>query len=103
MLMFTHGDKGKRPNYPLVMAQEQREMWGNTIHREAHTGHLHQMRVEELHGVKVRISPALCPADAWHAENMFTGNARAAEAFVWHKDEGLVGTAIYTVPERDED
>jgi hypothetical protein len=98
MLMFTHGDKGKRPNYPLVMATEEPDMWGATIHREAHTGHLHQMRVEELHGVKVRISPALCPADAWHAENMFTGNARAAEAFVWHEREGMVGTAIYTVP-----
>lgn len=101
MLMFTHGDKGKRPNYPLVMATEEPQMFGSTIHREAHTGHLHQLRVEELHGVKVRISPALCPADAWHAEQMFTGNARAAEAFVWHRDEGMVGTAIYTVP-KDE-
>jgi len=103
MLMFTHGDKGKRLNYPLVMATEQPQMFGSTTHREAHTGHLHQMRVEESHGVKVRISPALCPADAWHAENMFTGNARAAEAFVWSKDEGLVGTAIYTVPRSAED
>lgn len=104
MLMFTHGDKGKRPNYPLVMATEQPDMWGATVHREAHTGHLHQLRVEELHGVKVRISPALCPADAWHAEHMFTGNARAAEAFVWEKSEGLVGTAIYTVQKgSDED
>lgn len=101
MLMFTHGDKGKRPNYPLVMATEQPQMFGATVHREAHTGHLHQMRVEELHGVKVRISPALCPADAWHAENMYTGNARAAEAFVWHAHEGLVGTAVFTVTKQD--
>lgn len=101
MLMFTHGDKGKRPNYPLVMATEQPQMFGATVHREAHTGHLHQMRVEELHGVKVRISPALCPSDAWHAENMYTGNARAAEAFCWHRDEGLVGMAVYTVPRQD--
>lgn len=103
MLMFTHGDKGKRPNYPLVMATEQPDMWGATVHREAHTGHLHQLRVEELHGVRVRISPALCPADAWHAEQMYTGNARAAEAFVWHREEGMVGTAIYTVPKQTDD
>lgn len=102
MLMFTHGDKGKRPNYPLVMATEQPKMFGETVHREAHTGHLHQTRVEEMHGVRVRISPALCPADAWHAENMYTGNARAAEAFVWSADEGMVGTAIYTVPRRED-
>lgn len=103
MLMFTHGDKGKRPNYPLVMATEQPQMFGSTTHREAHTGHLHQTRVEETHGVKVRISPALCPADAWHAENMYTGNARAAEAYVWSKDEGLIGTAVYTVQRSAED
>lgn len=102
MLMFTHGDKGKRTDYPLVMATEQPQMFGATVHREAHTGHLHQTRVEERHGVRVRISPALCPADAWHAENMFTGNARAAEGYVWHREEGLVGTAVYTVP-RSED
>jgi hypothetical protein len=39
ILMFTHGDKGKRPNYPLVMATEQPQMFGATVHREAHTGH----------------------------------------------------------------
>lgn len=98
MLMFTHGDKGKKPDYPLLMATERPKMFGATIHREAHTGHLHKTQVDEFKGVKVRISPALCPADAWHAEFGFVGNARSAEAFIWHKDDGLVGTAIYTAP-----
>jgi hypothetical protein len=98
MLMLTHGDKGRRPNYPLLMATEQPEMFGRTVHREAHTGHLHQLRVQEHHGVKVRISPALCSADAWHSDNQYVGNARAAEAFVWHRTEGIVSIATYTVP-----
>ena len=102
MLLLTHGDKGKRADYPLVMATEQPKMFGATVHREAHTGHLHQMRVQEHHGVKVRISPALCPPDAWHAENHFVGNQRAAEAFVWHPEDGLVAMAMYTVPEPDD-
>ena len=97
MLMFTHGDKGKRQDYPLLMATEQAEMFGRTKHREAHTGHSHKTKTEEIHGVKVRISPALCAPDAWHAENAFVGNARAAEAFVWDSDEGLIATAHYTV------
>jgi hypothetical protein len=40
MLMFTHGDKGKKPDYPLVMATEESEMWSATQVREAHCGHI---------------------------------------------------------------
>jgi hypothetical protein len=98
MLLLTHGDDGRLPDYPLVMATEQPEMFGETLHREAHTGHRHKVQVDEYHGVKVRILPALCAPDAWHSKKTFVGNARAAEAFVWHRDEGLVSTAIYSVP-----
>jgi hypothetical protein len=98
MLMFTHGDKGKKDNYPLLMATEQPEMFGRTKFRECHTGHLHQLQVKELMGVRTRISPALCAPDAWHSEHHFVGNQRAAEAFVWHPEEGLVSLAVYTVP-----
>lgn len=97
MLMFTHGNKGKLADYPMVMASEQPKMFGATLHREAHTGDKHQLKVQEVHGVKVRISPALCPPDAWHSEHHFVGNARCAEAFVWNRDEGLIGTANFTV------
>jgi hypothetical protein len=102
MLMFTHGNRGKLAEYPLIMATEQPDMWGATVHREAHTGDKHQLKVQEHRGVKVRISPALCPPDAWHSEMTFTGNAESAEAFVWHPVEGLIGTAFYTVPNRRE-
>jgi hypothetical protein len=98
MLMFTHGNKGKLDKYPQVMAAEEPEMFGATKYREAHTGDKHQLKVQEHFGVKVRISPALCPPDAWHAENHFVGSNRSAEAFVWNRDEGLIGTAYYTVP-----
>lgn len=98
MLMFTHGNTGKLRDYPLVMATEQPEMFGSSEFREAHTGDKHQVRVEEQHGVRVRILPALCPPDAWHSEHQFVGNQRSAEAFVWHREQGMVGTAIYTIP-----
>ena len=101
MLLFTHGDKGKKDNYPLLMATERPEMFGATKYRECHTGHLHQMQVRETMGVRVRISPALCGADAWHSENHFIGNQRAAEAFVWSPVEGLVSIATYTVREEE--
>jgi len=99
MLMFTHGNVGKRDNYPLLMATERPEMFGATVHRECHVGHLHQLQVKETMGVRVRVSPALCPADAWHSENHFVGNKRAAEAFVWHPTDGPISLATFTVPE----
>lgn len=99
LLMFTHGHKGKRQNYPLLMATERPEQFGKARFREAHVGHTHEDRVTESMGVKVRVCPALCPPDAWHSEQHFVGNLRSAEAFVWAKDDGLVSTATYTAPE----
>lgn len=95
-LLFTHGDKGKRTDYPQLMASEQPKDWGQTLYREIHTGDKHQVRVEEKFGIRVRILPSLSGVDAWHSENLFVGNQRQAEAFVWNKDRGLMGTAVYT-------
>lgn len=96
MIMLTHGHKGKRADYPLTMATEQPQMFGDTRFRECHTGHLHTTQVNEHHGVRVRILSALCPPDAWHSQHGFIGNLRSAELFVWNEDEGLIGTALYT-------
>lgn len=99
MLMFTHGNEGKKTDYPLVMATEQPAMFGRTVHREAHTGHLHKAMLDEFHGVKVRISPALCAIDAWHASKQYS-QARAAEAFIYHPVEGPVTQVFYSVPKK---
>lgn len=96
MLMFTHGHTGKRADYPLTMAAEEPQMWGETKYREAHTGHIHQTKTEELHGVRVRVLPALCETDAWHSANGFTNNLRVAEAYVWSKSEGLIAQAFHS-------
>ncbi len=97
-LGFTHGDKVKREKLPLLMATERPVEFGAARFREAHTGHTHETKTQEFHGVRVRVSPALCPADAWHSELGYTGQQRSAEAFVWHKQDGLVAQAFYTVP-----
>jgi len=97
MWLFTHGNRGKKPDLPLVMATEQKAMFGRTTHREIHTGHLHKSWLDEFHGVKVRISPALCPPDAWHSEQQYVGNARSAEAYLYHRTQGLISQAFYTV------
>jgi hypothetical protein len=103
MLMFTHGDKGKLSDFPLVMATEQPEMWARTQFREIHTGDKHQERLIENRGVKARILPSLSAPDAWHNENFFTGNLRQAQAFIWAREEGLIGTISYTAPKEAKD
>ena len=100
MLMFTHGDKGRAANLPLLMATEQREMFGATKYREIHTGHRHAVKLNEQCGIRVRILPALCPADAWHAENGLVGNIRSAEAYMWNRDEGMIGMAVFNAREQ---
>ena len=95
MLLWVHGDKGKRADFPLLMATEQPQMFGETRWREIHTGHLHQTKTEEWHGVRVRILPSLSAADAWHAAQGFTGQLRNSEAFVWNNKEGLIAQFYY--------
>jgi len=104
MLGVAHGDKGKHADYPLLLATDARRMFGETRFTEIHCGHLHRTQrevvllrdVSEQHGVRVRILPALCATDAWHAQNGFVGNQRSSEAFVWRKGKGVVATAVYT-------
>ncbi len=98
-LMWTHSDKGKKNNYPLLFATEKPDIWGTTRFREIHTGHTHESRLMEYHGTRVRTLSALCAPDAWHAENAYVGNLRSAEGFIWDREEGLIGTCIYTTPE----
>ena len=96
LIGFTHGDKGKSSRLPELMAAESRELFGATKFHEWHTGHLHQTRTEEHHGVRVRILPALCPRDKWHSEMGFVGNLRSSEAYSWDKIEGLTHIIIFT-------
>lgn len=97
MLLFTHGHGGKLEDYTKTMAAEQPQMWGRTKWREAHTGDKHHRRLIEQPGATVRILPSLRPPCAWSSENHFVGVIRAAEAYVWNHDEGLVGTGVFSI------
>jgi hypothetical protein len=88
--LFTHGDKGKRADFPLLFATERPDIFGSSKWREVHTGHLHQTKTEEFHGVRVRIVPSLSAADAWHSEMGFVGQQRVGEAYVFNKEAGLI-------------
>ena len=90
MLMFTHGDKEKPADMPLIMATEKPEMFARTSHREVHCGHLHKEMVNEYRGIKVRFVPSICPNDEWHKQMGYEAK-RTGQAYIWNKFKGLEG------------
>jgi hypothetical protein len=102
MVMFEHGDKGKLENYGKVMASQKPEMWGRTKVHEAHTGHVHKKQLIEDMGFIGRSLPTLRPSCSWGSENHHLGSIRAAESFVWSKDEGLIGQANFSILQKSE-
>lgn len=104
MLMLTHGKGIQTAEYPLLMATEFPHMWAATTWRETHTGHIHTRRkmipeMDEVRGVAVRSMPSLRPPCAWSSGLGYVGNMRSAEACVFNDREGLIGTAVYSMPE----
>lgn len=90
MIMFTHGDKEKAAEMPLIMATEEPLMFARTKFREVHCGHLHKEMVNEYRGIKVRFIPSICANDSWH-KLMGYAASRCAQAYIWNKDKGCEG------------
>jgi hypothetical protein len=95
LLGFTHGDSIMMKRLPNLMQFEVPQLWGNSIYREWHTGDKHHksdflFEVDEQIGIVIRILRSLVPADAWTFSKGFVGARRAAEAFLWHPQNGLI-------------
>lgn len=96
LLGFTHGDEIKIDRLPNLMALESPDFY-SAKYRHWHLGHLHkkgQTRFtvgDSINGVEVWYLPSLSGTDAWHFDQGFVGNVRAAEAYLWGKTSGYVG------------
>lgn len=103
LIGFTHGDKEKPESLPLIMAQERAGDWADTKAREWHLGHKHTVstkvvgQLAEHTGVRVRVLPSLSGSDAWHSQMGYVHNIKSAEAYLWHKERGLIGVSYYNV------
>lgn len=101
LIGYTHGDKEKVSNLPLIMATEAKAIWSETKHHEWHLGHFHKQKeyqfvsVDEQTGVIVRHFPALSGTDAWHSKSGYIGNKRGCNACLWHMDDGLIATFFH--------
>lgn len=90
MIMYTHGDKERPSEMPLIMATEQPEMFARCSVREVHCGHLHKEMVNEYRGIKVRFIPSICANDDWHKAMGYSA-IRTGQAYIWSKTNGLEG------------
>ena len=88
LIGYSHGDKeGKR--LQGLMQIEAPDLWGKSIFREFHIGHLHTEMTITNNGIVFRQISAITASDAWHGENGFLGSTRQAQAFIWDKALGL--------------
>jgi len=84
---FSHG-REERKRIDDLMQEEEPELWGATRYREFHISDLHQDRLREPLGLKVRRLPSIAPSGAWGASKGYRA-LRMAEFFVWDKEKGL--------------
>lgn len=103
LLGFAHGDECKLSELPMIMAtQAKPEDWANSRFRMWRTGHKHHASVkdfltrpvligEEIHGVRVQMSPGLCERSVWELWKGYL-SIREALGTLWHPTEGDVNT-----------
>ena len=93
---LEHGDGAKMDNLPLLMAQEQPQMWAKTKYRYFYLHHIHHkvkhkwLDAKDYIGVTVEYMRSPSSADSWHSRKGFTGAPKACEAFVHDKKSGQV-------------
>jgi len=103
MFCFSHGDKMKQYDMPLVFATADRKNWGESKFTYIFLGHLHQNKISrtedvtENRGVKIIHLPSLCGSDAWHHENGYKG-IRAAQSWVFNRESGEEVIFNYNLP-----
>lgn len=103
MIGLAHGHNEPAERLPLLMAQEEPQLWAQTHYREWLLGHLHHKKklltqsTKDYNGVIVTYLSSLSGTDAWHFNKAYTGSIKSAEAFVYDKREGLVGTAVHNI------
>lgn len=93
LIGFDHGSNTKLNDLPLIMMRENQATISGFKHFEVLTGDKHHEFVNDIKGIRVRIAPALCPPDKWHADKGYIGSIRQSQGLLYQRDNGL--EAIY--------
>lgn len=84
---LVHGHQTKDAQLPLLMAQEQPQMWADTTERLWFRGHHHHHDVQDYGGVKVEQLRTICPPNRYAKEGGWL-NHRELKVLTYHKDYG---------------
>lgn len=100
-IMFTHGNREKFNELAMTFAAENPKLWADVSERYVQIGHFHFNKIqtvqrEEVKGCTIQIIPSLSGNDAWHAGKSYK-SLKQAKAFLYNKNEGLIGEFNYTV------
>lgn len=103
MIESDHGDGCKEQDTPMLMAQEEPIMWSETKYRYSYKHHLHHKRVirynngKDYIGVTIEYLRSPSSSDSWHHRNGYTGNKKAIEGFIHHKEYGQIARITHHV------
>lgn len=96
LIGFTHGYYEKLDKLPALMPIETKAKWAESEYREWHLGDKHHLknlvfRADEGNGITIRVLRSLAKTDTWTFDHGFVGALNAAEMFVWHPTDYLIG------------
>jgi len=96
LIGLEHGDGAKMDKLPLLMAQEQPELWAETKFRYWYLHHLHHkvkhkwLDAKDYIGCTVEYLRSPSGTDSWHSRKGYTGVPKAVEGFLHEKENGQV-------------
>jgi hypothetical protein len=103
MIVSDHGDGCKANDIPGIISQRYKNAWSDVDYVEVHRGHLHTNKstklqaIEELQGITIRNLSSMSATDYWHDSKGYIGNIKKAQAFLYHRRNGLQGILNYNV------
>lgn len=103
LIGYTHGNEEPMNTLPLLMATEMKKEWHNSKFLEWHIGHTHKRKemqfvsADSFGPVRVISMPSLTAIDYWHYSKGYVGGNRAAEAYLYGKQNGYVAHFNYNI------
>lgn len=101
-LMYAHGHNEKLNQLPTIFAAENKTLWFHARWHRIHVGHFHhskqitQTDIQETPGCVTKIINSLSSNDQWHADKAYL-SLKGAEAFLYHKEKGMIANYQYYV------
>lgn len=89
LIAFAHGDGAKIKNMPAIIANEARELWGQTKHTTVLTGHHHYRISQDLFGMQHVQVPSLALDDRWSYSKGFQ-NEKGLTIVLLDKEKGYM-------------